>query len=82
MTTVGIPHATILLVDDDPSTLLLASKPLQDQGYTVLQAPGSAEAVRIFAEHPTPIHLIITDNFPPPPRFQLSLGKNSYPSGH
>ena len=79
MTTVGIPHATILLVDDDPSTLLLASKPLQDQGYTVLQAPGSAEALRLCAEHPTPIHLVVTDIFLPPPGFQLSVEKNPYP---
>ena len=79
MATVGIPHATILLVDDDPSTLLLASRPLQDQGYTVLQAPGSAEALRLCAEHPTPIHLVVTDIFLPPPGFQLSVEKNPYP---
>ncbi|ULA57922.1 MAG: Response regulatory domain-containing protein [Nitrospira sp.] len=79
MTTDGIPHATILLVDDDPSTLLLAAKPLQDHGYTVLQAPGSAEALRLYAEHPTPIHLIVTDIFLPPPGFQLSVEKNPYP---
>ena len=79
MTTDRIPQATILLVDDDPSTLLLASKPLQDQGYTVLQAPGSAEALRLYAEHPKPIHLVITDIFLPPPGFQLSVEKNPYP---
>ena len=79
MTTDKIAHATILLVDDDPSTLLLASKPLQDQGYTVLQAPGSAEALRLYAEHPRPIHLVVTDIFLPPPGFQLSVEKNPYP---
>lgn len=79
MTTDGIPHATILLVDDDPSTLLLASKPLQEQGYTVLQAPGSAEALRLDAEHPRPIHLVVTDIFLPPPGFQLSVERNPYP---
>ena len=79
MTTDKIAHATILLVDDDPSTLLLASKPLQHQGYTVLQAPGSAEALRLYAEHPRPIHLVVTDIFLPPPGFQLSVEKNPYP---
>ena len=68
MTTDGTQRATtILVVDDDPTTLLLASKPLQDYGYTVLTAPGSAEALRLYAEHPTPIHLVVTDIFLPPP---------------
>jgi CheY-like chemotaxis protein len=75
----GIQHATILIVDDDPSTLVLASKPLQDHGYTVLKEPGSAEALRRYAEQPTPIHLVVTDIFLPPPSFQLSVEKNPYP---
>lgn len=79
MATDAMQHATILIVDDDPSTLLLASKPLQDHGYTVLKAPGSAEALRLYAEHPTPIQLVITDIFLPPPGFQLSVEKNPYP---
>ena len=79
MATDGIQRATLLIVDDDPSTLLLASKPLQDHGYTVLKAPGSAEALRLYAEHPTPIHLVVTDIFLPPPGFQLSVEKNPYP---
>ena len=79
MATDAMQHATILIVDDDPSTLLLASKPLQDHGYTVLKAPGRAEALRLYAEHPTPIQLVITDIFLPPPGFQLSVEKNPYP---
>ncbi len=79
MATDGIQRATILIVDDDPSTLLLASKPLQGHGYTVLRAPGSAEALRLYAEHPTPIQLVVTDIFLPPPGFQLSVEKNPYP---
>ncbi|MDR4479469.1 MAG: response regulator [Nitrospira sp.] len=75
----GVPLATILIVDDDPTTLLLGSKPLRDAGYTVLQAPGSAEGLRLSAEHPKPIHLIIADVFLPPPGFQLSVEKNPYP---
>lgn len=79
MATHGTQHATILIVDDDPSTLLLAAKPLQDHGYPVLKAPGSAEALKLYAEHPAPIHLVITDIFLPPPGFQLSIEKNPYP---
>ncbi|MBK7487331.1 MAG: hypothetical protein IPI70_14485 [Nitrospira sp.] len=44
--------STILIVDDDPSALLVSTKPLRDAGYTVLQAPGSAEALKLYAEHP------------------------------
>lgn len=79
MTTAPAPHSTILVVDDDPTTILMATNPLQHAGYTVLQAPGSAEALRLFAEHPQPIHLILTDIFLPPPGFQLSVEKNPYP---
>ena len=71
--------STILVVDDDPNTLLLSTKPLRDAGYAVLQAPGSAEALRLYAEHPGPIHLVIADVFLPPPGFQLSVDKNPYP---
>ncbi len=75
----GIQLSTILIVDDDPTTLLVGTKPLRGAGYTVLQAPGSAEALRLYAEHPSPIHLVIADVFLPPPGFQLSADKNPYP---
>lgn len=73
------PTATILIVDDDPTTLLLCTKPLRDAGYTVLQAPGSSEALRLYEEHPDPVHLVLADIFLPPPGFQLSVEKNPYP---
>ncbi len=79
MATEAEGRPTILIVDDDPSTILLATKPLQTAGYTVLQAPGSAEALRLCAEHPQPIHLVLADIFLPPPGFQLSVEKNPYP---
>lgn len=79
MATEAAGRSTILIVDDDPSTILLATKPLQNAGYTVLQAPGSAEALRLCAEHPQPIHLVLADIFLPPPGFQLSVEKNPYP---
>jgi CheY-like chemotaxis protein len=79
MTTSSIQAATILIVDDDPTTLLLCTKPLQEAGYTVIQAPGSAEALKLYADHSTPIHLVLTDIFLPPPGFQLSVDKNPYP---
>jgi CheY-like chemotaxis protein len=75
----GTQPSTILIVDDDPTTLLLSAKPLRDAGYTVLQAPGSAEALRLYAEHPSPVHLVLADIFLPPPGFQLSVDTNPYP---
>ncbi len=80
MTTDGTQRATtILVVDDDPTTLLLASKPLQDYGYTVLTAPGSAEALRLYAEHPAPIHGVVAGIVRPPPGLPDSVGKDAYP---
>jgi CheY-like chemotaxis protein len=79
MTTDAIQPSTILIVDDDPSTLLLSAKPLRDAGYTVLQAPGSSEALRLYAEHLKPVDLVVADIFLPPPGFQLSIDKNPYP---
>ena len=79
MTTHAIQPSIISIVDDDPSTLLLSAKPLQEAGYAVLQAPGSSEALRICAEHPHSVDLVLADIFLPPPGFQLSLDKNPYP---
>jgi CheY-like chemotaxis protein len=79
MTTESIQPATLLIVDDDPSTLLLSAKPLEEVGYAVLQAPGSSEALRLCAERAKPVDLVLADIFLPPPGFQLSVEKNPYP---
>ena len=79
MSTDARQPSTILIVDDDPSTLLLSSKPLKEAGYTVLQAPGSSEALRLYAEQTPPVDLVLADIFLPPPGFQLSVEKNPYP---
>ncbi len=79
MATDGVSLPTIMIIDDDPTTLLLSTKPLRDAGYAVLQATGSAEGLKLYAEHPSPIHLVIADVFLPPPGFQLSVDKNPYP---
>ena len=79
MTTDMIQRATLLIVDDDPSTLLLSAKPLQEAGYIVLQAAGSSEALRLCAERTDVVDLVLADIFLPPPGFQLSVDKNPYP---
>ena len=79
MTTELVQPSTLLIVDDDPSTLLLSAKPLQEAGYVVLQAAGSSEALRLCAERTQAVDLVLADIFLPPPGFQLSVDKNPYP---
>jgi CheY-like chemotaxis protein len=53
---------TILLVDEDIGTRVLARGALEAQGYTVLDAGvDPRQAVRIAREHTGPIHMLITD---------------------
>jgi CheY-like chemotaxis protein len=75
------PHSptTVLLIDDDPSTLLLCRTALEREGFVVLQAAGSSEALKLQAEHPAAIHLVVTDVMLPPPDFQLSIANNPFP---
>jgi len=52
---------TILVVDDEPALLALVGTMLWRAGYEALEAPGASEALRICAEHPKPIQLLLTD---------------------
>lgn len=71
--------ATVLLVDDDPATLLICRKILDADGFIVLEAAGSSEALKLQAEHHAAIDLVVTDIMLPPPRFQLSTAGNLFP---
>lgn len=62
---------TILLVDDDPAILTLCSQCLEEEGFTVLRAGSSQEALTISEQYPGPIDLLITDLILAPPRLQL-----------
>lgn len=73
---------TILVVDDDPSTLSLCSRRLQAEGYTVLQASGSSEALQLCVDYKGEIHLLVADLLLPPPALQLVVTKNKYPRTH
>jgi DNA-binding NtrC family response regulator len=73
---------TILVVDDDPSMMLICAKTLRAEGFIVLEAEGSSEALKILATHPKPIDLLLTDLILPPPGFQLTSTSNLYPRVH
>jgi CheY-like chemotaxis protein len=73
---------TILVVDDDPSMRLICAKTLRAEGFTVLEAEGSAESLKILATQQGPIDLLLTDLMLPPPGLQLSSSKNPYPRVH
>jgi len=53
--------ATILAVDDDRTVLELLDDVLGSAGYRVLTADGGWNAVQVFENSATPIHLLLTD---------------------
>jgi len=52
---------TILLVEDEPGILNIASLMLEKQGYTVLRSETPGEAIRLAREHVGEIQLLMTD---------------------
>lgn len=52
---------TILVVDDEPIVRSFTSEVLAMEGYTVIEASGTAECLRVAKEHAGPIHLVISD---------------------
>jgi CheY-like chemotaxis protein len=52
---------TILLVDDEEALRRLGKMALESSGYTVLEARNGEEALQICQQHPTNIHLLLTD---------------------
>ncbi len=52
---------TVLLVEDDAQVRSVASSILTRSGYTVLETRLIEDAVAYCAEHPDPIHLLLTD---------------------
>ena len=52
---------TILVVDDDVWVRGFARDLLAGEGYRVLEAADGQDAIRVAAEHPGPIDLLLTD---------------------
>lgn len=73
---------TILVVDDEPSIIKLCRALLQPEGYTILEADGSSEALKICSKHEGPIDVLLTDLVLPPPGFQLASSGNEFPHVH
>lgn len=73
---------TILIVDDEPSIVMLCRAILQQAGFTTLDAEGSSDALKICAKHEGPIDLLLTDLVLPPPGFQLATSGNEFPHVH
>ena len=58
-----VPPGTerLLLVEDEPAVMRLTKRMLERLGYHVLAAGGPEEALRVVAEDPTPIDMLMTD---------------------
>ena len=57
----GRGTGTILFVEDDDAVRAVGARALRERGYDVLTARSADSALRVFAEHPAPINLVITD---------------------
>ena len=73
---------TILVVDDELTITKLCKTILQQAGFSVLEADGSSEALKICTQHKGPIDLLLTDLILPPPGFQLASSTNQFPHVH
>jgi DNA-binding NtrC family response regulator len=52
---------TILVAEDEPAVRELVRQTLEQRGYTVLEARDGYEALRVFEERKSEIHLLLTD---------------------
>jgi len=52
---------TVLVVDDEPEVLELATEILRRVGYSVLEAADGAAALEVAQRHEGEIHLLVTD---------------------
>ena len=82
MTTPPAKGQTILVVDDDPAIVTQSGNILKLAGFTVLQATGSSDALKLSKAHQGTIDLLVTDLVMPPPDFQLISRNNEFPHVH
>lgn len=60
-TVAGHANETILLVEDEPSILQMATTMLKKLGYTVLAASTASDALKMARNHDSAIQLVMTD---------------------
>ena len=70
--------ATILVVDDEPAIVKLCKTLLVEAGFSVLEAEGSSEALKMCTHHEGTIDILLTDLVLPPPGFQLASSSNQF----
>ena len=68
-------NETILLVEDEPTILTMATTMLQRLGYTVLATDSPSKAIRLADEHSGEIHLLLTDVIMPEMHGRLLMEK-------
>ena len=73
---------TVLVVDDDPASLVRCQKILEQAGYSVLSASGSSEALKICKRRTESIDVLVTDLVLPPPEFTFASSDNEFPHVH
>ncbi|TAJ08002.1 MAG: response regulator [Nitrospirae bacterium] len=66
--------STVLLVDDNPSIVRMCGNFLEEEGFHVIRAGDSLQALRLCRQYPGMIHLLITDLVLAPPTLQLRTG--------
>lgn len=71
--------SSILVVDSEHASLSLCKAILEGAGFTVLEANGSSDGLKICTQHPGPIDLLLTELVLPPPDFQLASSSNPFP---
>src|SRR5450755_4132952 len=59
--TILLGTETVLIVEDEEPLRMLARICLEGNGYTVLDAPNAAAALKLAKKHGGPIHLLLTD---------------------
>jgi two-component system cell cycle sensor histidine kinase/response regulator CckA len=57
----GRPHATVLVVDDEPHLAALVARMLASEGYDLLTATSPVQALATSAAREGPIDLLLTD---------------------
>jgi DNA-binding NarL/FixJ family response regulator len=79
---VTVPGGTILMVHDNANLLEVSAGILREERFTVVQAPGSSEALHLAQTYRSEIHLLLVDARLPPPSFQLAAKDNPFPRVH